>query len=337
MNKQRIYAFDIMRTIAAYAVIIVHVSAIAYTLYAKDSYQLLIVTLMNRAFKFTTPVFIFLGGLMVNVKYAHRPFKTVPFYLDRFRRIIVPYFIFSLIYILSNSVLFGSNYSIFTVIKQLVIGNAKYHLYFVIIITQLYLLTPLLLPLKHSIHKSKITAICFAITLWSVIYLDFPYSDRIFVKYLFPFVIGLMYGPTLLEKLKAMHTRVMVLTAAIVAGVVYTATFYFQTIGLQSYSPSVQILTWFTYTTLSIFGLLILATWLEKIKWLRISTTKITQFSFFIYLVHPLVLDVNEKLLNTFGIHSVTIRFLLNLIVTLSISTVLSIALKKIFTRTGLA
>lgn len=337
MNKERIYAFDIMRTIAAYAVIIVHVSAIAYTLYSKDSYQLLIVTLLNRTFKFTTPVFIFLGGLMVNVKYSRRAFKILPFYLDRFRRIIMPYFIFSIIYIISNTILFGSEYTLFTVFKQLIIGNAKYHLYFVIIISQLYLLTPLLLPLKNSKHKGVISAIFFIITLIAVVFLGFPYSDRIFIKYLFPFVIGLLYGPALLEKLKPLHVKIAIILATLITGVIYAGTFYFQTIGLYSYSPIFQILTWFSYTTLCIFFILILARRLERNNGLRKLTTDITQFSFFIYLIHPLVIDVNEKLLNTFGIQSVTLRFLTTLLVTLTVSTALSIILKKLFTRMGLA
>lgn len=337
MNKQRIYAFDIIRTLAAYAVIIVHVTAIAYTLYNRESYQLLAVTLLNRVFKFTTPVFIFLGGLMVNVKYTRRPFKSIPFYIDRFRRIYVPYLIFSILYMISHVILYKSTYTASVITEQLIYGSAKYHLYFVTIITQLYLLTPMLLKLRKSNHKLLFTVIILAVNLWAVISLSFPYSDRIFIKYLFPFVVGLLYGPELPRLLKPVRIKAIVVISTLATGAMYAITFYLQTIGLKYYSPNFQILIWFVYTNLCIFGLLILAGWLEKTTWLKDRATNVTQFSFFIYLIHPLVLDVNEKLLNTIDIQSVSMRFLSNLVVTLTVSTILSISLKKLFTRLGLA
>lgn len=337
MNKQRVYAFDIIRTLAAYAVIIVHVTAIAYTLYSRDSYQLLLVTMMNRVFKFTTPVFIFLGGLMVNVKYSRRPFKSIPFYFDRFRRIYIPYLIFSILYMLTHILLFKSTYTTSAIFEQLIYGSAKYHLYFVTIVMQLNILTPLLLKLRKSDHKLLITAIILIINLWAVVYLNFPYSDRIFIKYLFPFVVGLLFGPELPKLLKPLFVKTAVVIFTLFAGVLYAIVFYLQTLGIKYYSPNFQILTWFVYTNLCIFGLLILAGRLERNTWLRDRSAQVTQFSYFIYLIHPLVLDINEKLLNTFGIRAVSVRFLLNLLVTFTVSTMLSAALKKLFILLGLA
>lgn len=331
MNKQRVYAFDIIRTLAAYAVIIVHVTAIAYTLYDKDSFQLFAVTLLNRTFKFTTPVFIFLGGLMVSVKYRNKPFKTLPFYIDRFKRIIVPYLIFSLIYMLSHVILFDADYSVVTIIKQLIAGTAKYHLYFVIIISQLYLITPLLIKLKFSKHKHIITIITLLINLWAVVYLIFPYSDRFFLKYTFPFIVGLVYGLDLSLYLNRRPIKLAVIFTTIGAGVIYAMSFYYQTIGTKSYSQEFQIIIWFIYTNLCVYGLLILAPWLEKHKWLRDKAVSTTQFSYFIYLIHPLILDVNEKLLSTLGVQSVTLRFIANLIVTIVLSTLISKWLNRRF------
>jgi surface polysaccharide O-acyltransferase-like enzyme len=337
MTKQRFYAFDIIRTIAAYAVIIVHVTAIAYTLYDRDSFQLLAVSVINRTFKFTTPVFIFLGGLMVNLKYKDSAFKIRPFYLDRFKRIYVPYLIFSLLYMLSHVLLFGSKYAPDLILEHLVYGSAKYHLYFVIIISQLYLITPLLIKLKTTKHKHTIALITLIINLWAIVYLVFPYSDRFFLKYAFPYLVGLLYGTELSTFLKSLTVKRAVVLTTVLTGVIYAGSFYYQTIGTKGYSPEFQILIWFIYTNLCVYSLIILAHWLEKNTWLRDKAVSITQYSFFIYLIHPLVLDGNERLLNTAGLHSVTLRLALNLAVTLVLSTILSKWLKKLFSFLRLA
>lgn len=337
MTKQRIYAFDIIRTIAAYAVIIVHVTAIAYTLYTKDSPHLFVISMLNRFFKFTTPVFIFLGGLMVHVKYKNRPFKALTFYKDRFMRIIMPYFLFSVFYYFSHLIVYKWAFNEMDLVKQLLLGTAKYHLYFIIIITQLYLLTPVLIKMRTMRHKGLILTTLLGITLYVVMAVHFPYADRFFLKYLFPFMMGLMVGTDLLPFLKKKSTQWVIMCATAIFGLIYALTFYLQTIGVATYNGYFLSFIWFTYTNLSIYALIIIATWLERFTVLRDKAVAITQYSFFIYLVHPFIMDRTEEMLTRFGVASVTIRFLVTLSVTLVISTFIAKCLKIVFHKLKMA
>lgn len=337
MTKQRIYAFDIIRTIAAYAVIIVHVTAIAYALYTKDSPHLFVISVLNRFFKFTTPVFIFLGGLMVHVKYKNKPFETVSFYKDRFMRIILPYLLFSLFYYFSHLIVYNWPFNATQLFKQIALGTAKYHLYFIITITQLYLLTPLLLKLRNYRYKHLIMCIICLINVYVVMAVHFPYADRFFLKYLFPFMVGIVYGTNLLVflKRKAVLWSTLVITALF--GIVYALTFYFQTIGIRSYNGYFLSFIWFAYTNLSIYALIIIAMWLERFSYLRDKAVAITQYSFFIYLIHPFIMDRTEALLTYYGLASVTLRFVITLITTLLLSTLLAKGLKIMFQKLKMA
>ena len=231
----------------------------------------------------------------------------------------------------------GVQYSSLDIIKNFVFGTAKYHLYFIIIITQLYLLTPLLIKLKDAPYKPIILISTFIINMLAVMYLVFPYSDRVFIKYLFPYLTGLLYGANLLNWFRHKWVNYLAIVITVSLGAAYALTFYFQTIGTKTYSLDFQILIWFLYTNLCIFGLIVMVKQLEKNKRFVDFAMKTTGYSFFIYLIHPLVLDVSEKGLNTLGVQSVTLRFGINLTLTLFVSTLLAKWLKKWFSKYGFA
>lgn len=337
MTKQRIYTFDIIRTIAAYAVIIIHVTAIAYTLYTKESPHLFVITILNRFFKFATPVFVFLGGLMVHVKYKNRPFKTLPFYKDRFMRIIMPYIFFSIFYYFSHLIVYKWSFDGLDLLKQVLMGTAKYHLYFIIIITQLYLLTPILIKLRSLQFKFIFMTVLLLINLYVVMYVHFPYADRFFLKYVFTFMMGVIYGTDLLTLLKRKSVQWVIMLSTFMVGLTYALTFYFQTIGTATYSVYFLNFIWFAYTNLSIYALIIIATWLERFIPLRNKAVAITQYSFFIYLIHPFIMDRSEEILTRIGITSVTLRFVCTLTVTLVLSTLVAKGLKHLFHKLKMA
>lgn len=337
MKKERIYEFDIIRTIAAYAVIFVHVTAIAFTMYQQGSPHLLLITTLNRFLKFTTPVFIFLGGLMVHVKYKNRPFKTLPFYKDRLIRIYLPYILFSIFYYLTHMMIYNWPFSPLGLGRQLVFGTAKYHLYFIIIIAQLYLLVPLLMPLRKSKHRHLIALAALIVNLYSVFYLHFQYADRFSLKFIFPFIIGILYGTEVLTFVNRRKLKILLPIVTLLAGILYTVTFYghyFQTMTFPSKLPT---FAWFAYTNLAIFTLLLVAGQLKKVPFLRDNALKITHCSFYIYLIHPFIIDRCEGFLTSRGVLSVTLRFLFTLTVTLILSTLLAKLLKKGFERIGIS
>ncbi len=138
--SKRLHGFDFIRTTAALAVIAIHVTA---------SYMdLSLGYLWNHVVRFAVPLFIVISGFLLY--YADREANTMParfFYTKRLHRVLWPYCLWTLLYSLLNAYFLGLNnptvfFNGFS--RDLLWGTAYYHLWFVPIIVQLYLLFPLL-------------------------------------------------------------------------------------------------------------------------------------------------------------------------------------------------
>jgi len=58
VKKEKLVELDYMRFIACFAVMIVHISATGVTEYIYGSFPHIVMTLLNRSLKFTTPIYI---------------------------------------------------------------------------------------------------------------------------------------------------------------------------------------------------------------------------------------------------------------------------------------
>jgi peptidoglycan/LPS O-acetylase OafA/YrhL len=140
--SKRLAEFDLIRAAAALAVIAIHVTAgymdspLAYV--------------WNHLVRFAVPLFIVISGFLLYwTDHEAESLKYLPaavFYRQRLHRILVPYILWTVIYCLLNFYLLRLlNHPLLlltTLGKALLLGNAYYHLYFIPIILQLYLLYP---------------------------------------------------------------------------------------------------------------------------------------------------------------------------------------------------
>jgi surface polysaccharide O-acyltransferase-like enzyme len=138
MNK-RLQEFDVLRAAAALAVIAIHVTA-AYV------NELPLAYLWNHAVRFAVPLFIIISGfLLYYVTTTILPAHV--FYTKRLDKILWPYIIWTCLYCSLNAYILGMNNPLLfltTLGKDLLWGTGYYHLWFLPIILQLYLLYPLL-------------------------------------------------------------------------------------------------------------------------------------------------------------------------------------------------
>lgn len=138
MNK-RLQEFDVLRVIAALAVIAIHVTA-GYIDKSSLAY------LGNNFVRFAVPLFVILSGFLLCYTDGHIPVSSlVSFYRKRLGHILWPFLIWSFIYCLLNAYLlrWDNPVLVFTTWgKSLCEGTACYHLYFIPIILQFYLLYP---------------------------------------------------------------------------------------------------------------------------------------------------------------------------------------------------
>jgi surface polysaccharide O-acyltransferase-like enzyme len=198
--KSRLPQFDILRVAAALAVIAIHVTA-AYV------GELPLAYLWNHAVRFAVPLFIVLSGFLLNYTDGRDAKGTaLVFYLKRLDKILWPYIIWTFFYSCLNAYILGqTNLLLFfsTLGKDLLWGTGYYHLWFLPIILQLYLLYPLL---RRWVEKGPLVlligSLVISLTAQSLIYLymihivSLPgqYSlmyVRAFPVWLFYFVFGM--------------------------------------------------------------------------------------------------------------------------------------------------
>lgn len=143
---------QILRATAIAAVICIHTCP-------KGIIQCLIRPFIN----FGVPLFLFLSGYLT----IPERIQSIPkFYSKRIIRVLLPYLIWTLIYSLSNE------FTIRRFISNLLFARATYTLYYVFVYIQLVLLTPLLLKLSQSSSHW----LGWLITPLSLFAIQYPYS-----------------------------------------------------------------------------------------------------------------------------------------------------------------
>ncbi|HPR94226.1 MAG TPA: acyltransferase [Syntrophomonadaceae bacterium] len=139
-ETRRFQDLDIMRVIATAAVIIIHSTSQTMTLSEVGYYG-------NQLARFAVPMFLILSGFLLFQSDLNSDFlPRAQFYRKRFRRILLPYVIWTIIYSLVLHFYFNGMQNAHMILpdlfRHLLLGNGFTHLYFVVIIIQLYLFYP---------------------------------------------------------------------------------------------------------------------------------------------------------------------------------------------------
>jgi surface polysaccharide O-acyltransferase-like enzyme len=335
MSKNRLRELDYIRIIACYSVILVHITAIGVVGYLPGSTHLKIVTMINRSIKYTTPVFLFLSGITSFYSYRVKSFNYLDFARKRFPRILVPYFFWNLIYYGVYVYLgyYSLNISFFS--KNLVLGTMSYHLYFIVILTQLYILSPVFEWLFKKFNHEKVLLVIGIINFISASELNFRYSDRIFLKYMFFYVLGIYLTKNHDKFMKFIENRKTIVFSTfgyVVSAGLYTYLYYVKS--------SLSIHLWFIYSVFSILFLYFVGLVLtEKAIGIYNQVKMLSKSSFYIYLMHPLILSGSIYIIDRTQITSLTGKLLLYTAIVIPLSTLLSVGYNvvkdKIKTKTA--
>lgn len=141
-RKARIVEIELLRGFAFLAVALQHAIAhysIANGARVEDG---VIMTVLLMAAKFAVPVFIFITGMVLFYNYDG-PVNYGSFIRKRFNDILIPYILWSAIYFgINHGWNFGTLHQWGTWIMMLFTGKNSYHLWYVVMIFQFYLLFP---------------------------------------------------------------------------------------------------------------------------------------------------------------------------------------------------
>ena len=299
--RQRMREMDFIRAISALSIVLIHITGV-YTYTSRGAYYI------NQLARFAVPVFILISGLLLPL--SGRDFTGITGYLKflskRLKKLLMPYFIWSIIYILINirndlapvfsnpiDFLLGTG-------RKLLYGTGHIHLYFIIIILQLYFLFPILNYMMKRWSRAVLT-FSFILTLvyQTGIYLHlmkiitFPVillpNYIFFPTWIFYFVFGMYFAGNLevwKNRIKNRSVLLAIIWAAsfviLIVDSKYTNTFS------SSIKPSVMLYSMTTFLFMYSAAL--------KLTDIKLHMLKILDWvscqSFLIYLSHLLVMKI---------------------------------------------
>lgn len=165
--KSRENNFDLLRVICAFAVIVIHVSAqfvgaiTSNPMYEGVSFDhILNDALYYGLSRFAVPCFVMLSGAFLLDNDRNADFSQ--FYRKSFKKLLIPVFVFSIIYFLYDYVLligkiFVLHKEVLSMalllepVKQLIAGTPFYHMWYMYMLIGLYALVPMVIRLKNEI------------------------------------------------------------------------------------------------------------------------------------------------------------------------------------------
>ncbi|HEK9101255.1 acyltransferase [Bacillus pfraonensis] len=199
--------FKVLQSIAFLAVVLQ--SSLLYTMNQGNTLleQSLIIGMLFNLAKFSAPAFIFIVGFHLIRQYTKQLVYKEYIY-EKTAHLLAPYLFWSIIYLFTTT----ESVTVQSGIKNLLLGTAALHLWYVIMMFQIHLLFPLLCTLfywfqkrthnQHDIYKYMTAfSIIYFLLMWYSSHYIFNgerltssailhYTDRSFLFYSFYFVMG---------------------------------------------------------------------------------------------------------------------------------------------------
>lgn len=302
-------------------VILIHVLSLGITDSDPTSWQAAIIFFPWLLARCAVPGFLFIGGVKVGLAHAQGSFARYSVYIKRrIKKVYIPYICWTIIYYLCFIPIGYVEGSPSELLNYLWFGSLSAQFYYVIIIMQLYLLRPfwfwLLRRLNWGIGISLslcvMLAADYAQTILATRFHSYlPYQGRIFLTYLFYWVIGLYTG-RYYKKIKLMIKNhvLTVLTSALIV-FVYAILSYIQ-FSAQREFPCLPMYKPF-FNLVIISSILIIC--IKYGNHFRNLFDFIYQSSLYVFFSHCLVLTIGSALFRKVGVSSlflfIILRFLL--------------------------
>ncbi len=288
----RVFFFDLLRCIAAIAVIAIHVLApYRYELNAIPFEQWVTAVSINGLSRWAVPVFIMItGALMLSDK---RAFNLDYYVKKRLGKVLVPFLFWSVFYALLSGVT-SQGYEINIATEKLInlpFEYTYYHLGFFYYFLPLYIVIPFIRPIVQKMDDNSLFAM---ITIWlltTCFYL--AKFDGIWSTEIWLYSGYLLLGYALYQRVSLSKTKTMI--ALVVAVVALTITVYMvinQSIQANKYTVG----RWLSYKTINTAAIAAALFFICRYYGDMLSNTLrhiirfISTYSLGIYLLHPLFL-----------------------------------------------
>lgn len=207
-RRPHIYELDPLRAVTAASVVAVH--AVSFTIFLNHTdVGVQIQNAIVVALHFTREVFIFVTAFALVYVYYGKPFALKRFWARRSLGTLLPYCIWSVVYVWVNMPGLSPIAFIKTAGYDILTGNASFQLYYILLTLQFYLILPLFLLFMKRVaqHPWKVLTISFVIQV-VIFYADYHllqqgtlassgfwqffelYQNRFVLVYQFYFILG---------------------------------------------------------------------------------------------------------------------------------------------------
>ncbi|OJV66833.1 MAG: hypothetical protein BGO41_05295 [Clostridiales bacterium 38-18] len=321
MTRKNFNTIHYMRIMACLFVVLIHVTATPVVALSPNSAQQYLFLFINQLSKPAVPIFLFISGFLLHHIYSDKKIQLLHFYKKRLPKLVGPYILWSIGYYLIYVKLGYYPINLRFIIDGLLWGSFIYHLYFMVILIQLYILYPLFHYINSKLGTTKLFVILLAIQLL-LIKVPFEHRDRIFITYLSYFAFGMLlrdwYSKIAFEQIPPVLSGAFFGLIGILNALVY--------LNYQNgWFNLPSIVSSLIYVDLSLSAILVLFVFFESLdRHMTVNAISIREFKLerrlslysesteFIYYAHPLVIIGSEYILNRIGILSISVRAIIN-------------------------
>jgi surface polysaccharide O-acyltransferase-like enzyme len=154
VNKKRELYSDILKIIAIFLVVVIHVMALYRDkyFYTNGKYYALL-TFVDSFTRIAVPIFFMITGTFMLSKTTE---KYSDYFKKRIPKLLIPFFLISIFYYIYECNKVGASLSIKDFILAFLNGSIKYHLWYMYAIILIYLIIPFLQVLVQNLDRKKL-------------------------------------------------------------------------------------------------------------------------------------------------------------------------------------
>ncbi|SFQ33491.1 Surface polysaccharide O-acyltransferase, integral membrane enzyme [Butyrivibrio proteoclasticus] len=321
--------YDLLRIISIVAVILIHANYGYLDECMKTQSSMLewtLLSLINIITRFSVPCFVMISGAF-NLR-NQRNIEFTYFYQKIFKKILFPTMVCILLFIpFSIADKIVSKESIWLILIQLFEGRF-FNLWYIYMLTGLYLITPILIRVKQSITVKQYKILAISMIVWAVVSqatskYKMAYSIGVVFAFLGYYLIGDVIKTDIDERKMAFNISSSVILCLICVLISYIYRYF----GNNYYISDAYVA--FFSPTITIYSILIFEL-CSNIK-ISMSFEKLSNFIFEIYLLHSIILKIIKILVNSLNL-SVILSEIILVIFTFFISLICAVILKIFYT-----